>query len=236
MPTSTAGSATTGEGFSHGFAADMIYGTSSDPLAVGKVHMAMSLNVEDERALATLGTRLKELRTEREWTLGDLAARSSLSQAHLSRIESGERQPSLATLFTLARVLEVSVSELLAIAPARHTQVIVRAGSVPEKNVNDLLYTSLTSSRHRRLQAARVRVPLLRQGAERYEHEGEEWLYVLGGTLQLQLGDQTHVLNVGDVAHFDSSVPHRLAALHDAFAEVLLLTVSGARDLPGTHA
>jgi transcriptional regulator with XRE-family HTH domain len=196
----------------------------------------MALMPEDERALATLGARLRELRTEREWTLGDLATRSSLSQAYLSRIESGDRQPSLATLFTLARVLEVSVSNLLAVAPAPAARIVVRAGTVPERDINGLFYTSLTGGAgQHRLQAARVRVPPDRDGAERYQHEGEEWLYVLSGTLQLQVGGHTHVLHAGDVAHFDSSVPHRLSAPHEAFAEALLLTVSGARDLQGAH-
>jgi transcriptional regulator with XRE-family HTH domain len=196
----------------------------------------MTFMTEEERALAALGTRLKELRTVREWTLGDLAFRSSLSQAYLSRIESGERQPSLATLFTLARVLEVSVSDLLAVEPVPGERIVVRAGSVPEQHINDLFYTSLTGgSRQQRIQAARVRVPPDRQGTERYQHEGEEWLYILSGTLQLQVGELTHVLHAGDVAHFDSSTPHRLAALHGAYAEALLITISGNRDLTAFH-
>jgi transcriptional regulator with XRE-family HTH domain len=196
----------------------------------------MTLSTDDDRTLATLGARLKELRTEREWTLGDLAARTSLSQAYLSRIESAERQPSLATLFTLARALEVSVSDLLDVAPAPDAQVVVRAGSLPEQHINDLFYTSLTGENRRlRLQAARVRVPQHRQGTERYQHEGEEWLYVLSGKLQLMVGEQSYLLHAGDVAHFDSSIPHRLAALHEAFAQVLMVTVSGARDLTGAH-
>ena len=51
-----------------------------------------------------------------------------------------------------------------------------------------------------------------------YQHDGEEWLYVLSGTLRLALADETHLLHPGDAAHFDARVPHRLAADggHDA--------------------
>jgi transcriptional regulator with XRE-family HTH domain len=196
----------------------------------------MTLSTGDERTLETLGTRLRQLRTDRGWTLGELATRTALSQAHLSRIESGERQPSLAALFTLARALEVSVSTLLDIAPDADTSVVLRAGSVPEQQANDLFLTPLSgSSSQLRFQAARVRIPRHRQGTERYQHEGEEWLYVLSGTLQLSLGDQSFLLEAGDVAHFDSSVPHRLAARNASFAEALLVTTAGARPLMGTH-
>jgi transcriptional regulator with XRE-family HTH domain len=196
----------------------------------------MTLSTDDDRMLATLSARLRALRLEHGWTLSDLATRAALSQAHLSRIESGERQPSLATLFTLARALEASVASLLDTAPASDSTVVVRAGSVPTQRINELLYTPLSGTGRRlRIQAARVRVPADRPGTERYQHKGEEWLYVLSGTLQLLLGSHTYLLHVGDVAHFDSSVPHRLAALCDAFAEALLLTSSDTRPQSAAH-
>jgi transcriptional regulator with XRE-family HTH domain len=191
---------------------------------------------DDERALETLCARLRQLRAEHGWTLGDLATRTGLSQAHLSRVESGERQPSLAALFTLARAFAVPVSALLDLAPVTDGPVILRAGSVPAKQINGLLYTPLSvGGGQLRFQAAHVRVPQHRQGAECYQHEGEEWLYVLSGTLQLLLGDQSFVLEAGDVAHFDSSVSHRLAAHDMSFAEALLVTSAGAEPLKGAH-
>lgn len=196
----------------------------------------MTQSTEDDHLLATLSAQLRALRIEREWTLGDLATRTALSQAHLSRIESGERQPSLATLFTLARAFEVPVASLLETTPASDAAVVIRAGSVPVQHVNELLYTPLSSTnRQLHIQAARVQVPADRSGTDRYQHEGEEWLYVLAGTLQLLLGSLTYLLAAGDVAHFDSSVPHRLAAPYGSFADILLVTSPGTREMSAAH-
>jgi transcriptional regulator with XRE-family HTH domain len=190
----------------------------------------MTLSSDDDRMLATLSAQLRALRIERDWTLADLAMRTALSQAHLSRIESGDRQPSLATLFTLARAFEIPVASLLETAPASDAAVVIRAGSAPAHRVNELLLTPLSSTnRQLRVQAARVQVPAERSSTERYQHEGEEWLYVLSGTLQLFLGSQTYFLQAGDAAHFDASVPHRLAAPCEALADVLIVTSSGTR-------
>jgi len=196
----------------------------------------MTPSTDDHRMLATLCAQLRALRLEREWTLGDLAARTALSQAHLSRIESGERQPSLATLFTLARAFEVPVASLLEAEPASDASAVIRAGSVPAHSVNGLLYTPLSgTSRQLHIQAARVQVPADRSGTERFQHDGEEWLYVLAGTLQLLLGNHTYLLHAGDVVHFDSTVPHRLAAPSEAIAEVLLVTSSSTHLLSAAH-
>jgi transcriptional regulator with XRE-family HTH domain len=198
--------------------------------------MTTTTLTDDELRLATLGAHLHELRIERGWTLDDLAARTALSQAHLSRIESGERQPSLATLFTLAGAFNVSVASFFDSAPGPDACVVVRAGSVPEQRINDLVYTPLTGGhRPSNLQAVRVTIPAHRRGTERYQHEGEEWLYVLSGALQLMVGDQTYLLQPGDVAHFDASKPHRLATANDAAAEALLLTCTAPQPLLGEH-
>ncbi len=63
------------------------------------------------------------------------------------------------------------------------------------------------------MQPVRVVVSAQRQGKELYQHEGEEWLYVLSGTLQLTLSEDTFTLFPGDAAHFDAREPHRLTAL-----------------------
>jgi len=57
-----------------------------------------------------------------------------------------------------------------------------------------------------------VHIPALAQRGLVRVHPGEEWLHVTAGGLELTLGERTHRLAVGDSAHFDSLVPHRLAA------------------------
>lgn len=63
--------------------------------------------------------RLKELREERKWSQTELSMRSGVSQAFISDLEAGEKQPTLTTLTKLAKAFGVSVSELIGETPPK---------------------------------------------------------------------------------------------------------------------
>jgi transcriptional regulator with XRE-family HTH domain len=172
--------------------------------------------------LSVFGARLRDLRRQRGWTLDELACRSHLSKAFLSRLESGGRQASIAAVLTLARIFNVSLAALFEAQP--EPCVIVRGAEVVEKSVNGLKYVPLSNAgRFFNLQPIRVTVPLARRGHEHYQHDGEEWIYVLSGALTLSLAGKIYELKPGDAAHFDSRLPHRLIARGKQDAEVLLV-------------
>ena len=166
---------------------------------------------------------MRELRLARGWTLEELACRSALSKAFLSRLESGDRQASIAAVLTLSRIFNVSVASLFESELATAPCVVVRAGEAPVKSMNGLKYATLSNAgRFFNLQPIKVIVPQSRRGKDHYHHDGEEWIYVLSGSLTLSLGGQTYDLEPGDAAHFDSRLPHRLIA-RGGDAEVLLV-------------
>lgn len=182
--------------------------------------------------LGRVGARLRRLRKDRGWKLGDLAERTGLSTSYLSRIEGGEREPSIAALFAAAGAYGVSLSELFEPDPEAEERVLTRGESVQIQRGNGLLYAPLSAGeRSFNLQPLRVIVPAEREGEERYRHEGEEWLYVLSGRLGLELGDREYDLGPGDSAHFDASEPHRLSALGGEDAEIILVAAAVAHPL-----
>jgi len=163
--------------------------------------------VED---LPILAPRLRVLRRRASLTLEAAARAAGLSPAHLSRLETGQRQPSLPMLLGLARIYGTTVSELLGETVADR-DAIVRAADMEPTAAGGWSYWQAGAS-GRGMQALRVHVPHGAQGDIVRVHPGEEWLYVLTGRLRLRLGDTAHVLAPGDSAHFDSLTPHRLAA------------------------
>ena len=174
--------------------------------------------------LATIGSRLRLLRRERGWRLEDLAERTGLSKAYLSRLESGERQPSLTALFGVARAYGVSFSALLEPEPETQSLAVVRAEDGPIQQGNGLLYSKLSNGNMTfNLRPLRVVVPAERAGDTLYQHEGEQWMYVLCGRLCLELAEEEIVLGPGDAAHFDADNPHKLSALDGRDAEVVLV-------------
>ena len=174
--------------------------------------------------LCSFGARLRELRLKRGWTLEELACRCSLSKAFLSRLESGGRQTSIAAALTLSKVFDVSLASLFESELATEPCVIVRVAEAEVKSLNGLKYVPLSNAgRFFNLQPIKVTVPLSRRGQEHYHHDGEDWIYVLSGSLTLSLAGKTYDLEPGDAAHFDSRLPHRLIARGSCDAEVLLV-------------
>ncbi|WP_225635519.1 helix-turn-helix domain-containing protein [Streptomyces solaniscabiei] len=166
--------------------------------------------VPADAVTSVVAPQLRALRRRAALTLEAAARAAGLSPAHLSRLETGQRQPSLPMLLSLARVYGTTVSELLGETTADR-DAVVRAGDMEPTAAGGWTYWQAGGS-GRGMQALRVRVPYGSQGDIVRVHPGEEWLHVLRGRLRLRLGDAVHLLGPGDSAHFDSLTPHRIAA------------------------
>ena len=173
----------------------------------------------DDAALAAVGPRLKALRTQRGTTLTQLAATTGISVSTLSRLESGGRKPTLELLLPLARAHEVPLDELIGAPetgdPRVHARPLVRHG---------VTYLPL-SRRPGGVQAFKMVFPphTPQRPRDLKTHEGYEWLYVLSGRLWLHLGEHELVLTAGEVAEFDTRVPHAFGNAGPGPAETLTL-------------
>ncbi|MER7892687.1 XRE family transcriptional regulator [Micromonospora sp. NPDC094482] len=174
----------------------------------------------DEAAvLAAVGPRLRALRKQRGTTLGQLAEATGISVSTLSRLESGGRRPTLELLLPLARAHQVPLDELVG-APATGDPR-VRANPIVHHGVTSLPLTRRPGG----LQAFKQILPAGTPtgDTEQQTHEGYEWLYVLSGRIRLLLGEHDLMLAPGEVAEFDTRVPHRIHNPGPDTAEVLTL-------------
>ncbi|MBV9380516.1 MAG: helix-turn-helix domain-containing protein [Streptosporangiaceae bacterium] len=167
--------------------------------------------------LAAVGPRLRAVRRQREVTLAALAEATGISVSTLSRLESGQRRPTLELLLPLARAHGVPIDELVGAPPTGDPRVHIR----PIRR-NGRTFMPLTR-RPGGVQAYKIIIPGGREpaGPEPRSHEGYEWLYVLNGRLRLVLGDQDIVLVPGEAAEFDTHVPHWLASADTTPVELL---------------
>lgn len=178
---------------------------------------------------------MRRARTGRGMTLEGLSAASGVSVAHLSRLEGGQRQPSLATLLNVAAGLGVSISEL--VEERSRPGIVVRGDEAPFYEGHGLRFQSLTpGAGPAGIAAIRVVLPMgLRQQEHRsgrepeyHRHEGEEWLYVISGRLRLTLGDEIVELKPGDAAYFDGMLRHAFEVIGEEDAHMLM--VAGATE------
>ncbi|MEV6159054.1 helix-turn-helix transcriptional regulator [Nonomuraea sp. NPDC052129] len=154
--------------------------------------------------LHAVGPRLRNLRQQRGATLTELSESTGISISTLSRLESGQRRPTLELLLPLARAHQVTLDELVDAPPTGDPRVQLRSfqrfGST---------FIPLTR-RPGGLQAFKQVMPPNWPGTEPDPrvHEGYEWLYVLAGRLRLVLGEHDVILTPGEVAEFDTRIPH----------------------------
>jgi len=170
--------------------------------------------------LDAVGPRLRALRTQRGATLAQLSATTGISVSTLSRLESGDRRPSLELLLPLARAHQVPLDELVGAPPTGDPRVHLR----PYVTGWGATVVPLTR-RPGGVQAYKLVVPPRAPGPtpDLKVHEGYEWLYVLSGRLRLVLAQHDVVLTPGEVAEFDTRTPHWFGNPTDQPTEVLSL-------------
>ncbi|MEU0988390.1 XRE family transcriptional regulator [Streptomyces sp. NPDC005953] len=169
------------------------------------------------RALTEVGPRLKKLRTERGVTLAALSEATGISKSTLSRLESGQRRPSLELLLPIAQAHQVPLDELVGAPEVGDPRV-----RITPQRINGAVVLPLT--RHPGpLQAFKMVIPTSRSTPELFTHEGYEWLYVLSGQLRLILAEHDLLLGAGEAAEFDTRVPHWFGSTGEHPVEVLSL-------------
>jgi transcriptional regulator with XRE-family HTH domain len=168
-------------------------------------------------ALDAVGPRLRRLRSERGVTLADLSERTGISKSTLSRLETGQRRPSLELLLPLAQAYRVPLDELVGAPQVGDPRIRLKPQRVHGRVVVPLTPHAGPA------QAWKIVIPGTQTEPAPRAHEGHEWLYVLSGTMRLILGEHDLVLGPGEVVEFDTRVPHWFGSAGDGPAEVLSL-------------
>lgn len=173
----------------------------------------MALDVESTRQSADLGGKIRALRHRLHKTLDETATAAGISKPFLSQVERGLATPSLTSLAGIATALGVTLqyfvdtpSEERSVRRAAQLRFFSFADST------DLFARLTNSSVGTQLESILVRLPAgQKEAAEVTTHAGEEFVYVISGELSLTLEGKTFVLNAGDSAHYESTVPHAWA-------------------------
>ena len=164
--------------------------------------------------LAEVGPRLRRLRVRRGVTLTALAATTGISKSTLSRLESGQRKPSLELLLPIAEAHRVPLDELVGATEVGDPRIRVR----PRARTGRLVFPLTQGSSG--LAVWKVVIPPERERRLR-THEGYEWLYVLSGRMRLVLGEHDITMGPGEVAEFDTRLPHWFGPAGDEPVEIL---------------
>lgn len=177
--------------------------------------------------LVELAQRIKSRRLQQKVTLEELARRADLTRSMLSKVENFRVTPSLEALARIAKGLDISIAELLeGLDKEAPHLVIVRHDErkVVERDrpASTIVYHDLAHKRHdKAMTPLFLEVPAGIARKELLPHEGQEFLMVVEGAVDLEYGDEKHHLQAGDCAYFDASIKHRVVSANNKTAKVL---------------
>jgi len=181
--------------------------------AAAIVHLLTSESRRDggageARQRTSPGRRLRNLRTRRGLSLATVARATGVSVGFLSALERSQTNASVSTLRKLARFYNLSVLDFF--NPSASNPHWVRPGDRKVLEVGPGVRMELLAWGNTIMEPHLFRIAPGAGSGESYQHEGEEFLYVLRGQFEISLGGaKPFCLNCGDSFYFESNTPHQ---------------------------
>ncbi len=168
-----------------------------------------------------IGAKIKKARVGKKMTLDQVANETGFAVDYLKQLEAGKTMPPVGALLQIARALQIDSGALLREEESR-LEKRIRAQT---KRTENYAYTTLTpGAENKHLKAFRV---VIEAGEDHkgvgYQHEGEEFEYVLTGEIEVTVGDHVNRLKTGDSLHFNSGIRHSLRNVGEQTAELLVV-------------
>ncbi len=161
-----------------------------------------------KKQIQPIGKRIRRARLDKKVSLDRMANETGMSKEMIKAIESGDKRPSVGTLLQMSRVLHVDSAFLLKESEDR----LEERTQAYAKRTDNYAYTPLTENlgnNHLKAFSIVVEANKKHDGVG-FQHEGEEFVYVLEGHVEYQVGDHVNRLKPGDSLHFNSGVKHDL--------------------------
>jgi quercetin dioxygenase-like cupin family protein len=172
-------------------------------------------------AIVPVGKKIKQARNKKKMSLDYVANETGLSIDDLKLIETGEKIPPVGTLLQIARAIRIDSGFLL----KEQESSLKRRIKAYTKRTENYAYTTLTpGAENKHLKAFKVAIEA---GQDHkgvgYQHEGEEFVYVLKGKIELTVGDHVNILDAEESLHFNSGIRHKLRNIGDEKAELVVV-------------
>ena len=160
-----------------------------------------------------IGTNIKALRLKRNLTLEAMAGKTGLTKGYLSKVENSDKAPPVSTLIVIARALGVTLSRIFG-----EESGAVRCSVVKNDEREFMAKTGLTfgysyeTLAHKypdkKMEPSILTIPADSKESAVFQHEGEEMMLVIEGSMRFYHGEDVYLLKTGDCVYFDSSLPH----------------------------
>src|SRR4030043_85005 len=171
----------------------------------------------------SFGAKMKQLRQLRKISFEQLANRTGFSQRYLKEIEEGKVIPPVAAVIQISKALSIDSGSFL--SAEEQEALVKRRRESFFKRTQAYSYKTLTpDAQTKHMKAFLVTIdPKQDHRMVDYKHEGEEFLYVLKGHVEVMVGESQNLLKKGETLHFNSGITHKLRNVSDEEAKLLVV-------------
>ena len=171
----------------------------------------------------SFGAKMKQLRLLRKMSFEQLANKTGFSQRYLKVIEEGIAIPPVSAVIQIAKALAIDAGSFLSAEEQQASEKRRRESFY--KRTQAYSYKTLTpDAETRHMKAFLVTIdPRQDHKMVDYKHEGEEFLYVLKGHIEVMVGENENLLKKGETLHFNSGITHKLRNVSDEEAKLLVV-------------
>jgi len=160
-----------------------------------------------------IGQNIRQIREQTGQTVTAIAQRAGLTKSTLSKIEKGQVSPPISTLVRVAAALQVELASFFASSKPQKTCIYTPAGKgrILTRDGSRFGYAYEALALEMPGKRGEPFVLTIRPGdpAGEFAHDGQEFIYMLSGSLAFSVGDETYTLRKGDSLYFNASQPHR---------------------------
>jgi transcriptional regulator with XRE-family HTH domain len=191
--------------------------------------------MNENEAYVQVGEKIKKLREDSAVSLKELEERTGLSSAVLSQIENHLVSPPLGTLIRIAKALNVKPSHFFDEHPDKAFTLVRKDERKPVSRFASkrgvaygYAYESLGHDmKGRHMEPFLVTLePSAQKDPKPSSHDGEEFIFVLEGEVDVTLGDHSDLLRPGDTIYYDSQIAHRVSCHGEGKARILAIIYS----------
>ena len=194
----------------------------------GKAH------VEPAKGPDSLGRRVARIRLEKKLSVEDLSSRTEIDAELLRKLENNEYTPPLGELIKLGKALEMKMGYFIssadstkryAVVRARERRIVARYAS-GTKGAQGYHFESLAPDMGDRVMEPFIVTMHPNDNPDMSTHDGQEFIFVLEGTMEAHIEDHVELLEPGDSIYYDSTRPHKVKCHGDKVTRIVAVLVA----------
>jgi transcriptional regulator with XRE-family HTH domain len=177
-----------------------------------------------DNTIKKIGERIREIRRRNNLTLKTLSEKTGISISMISKIETAKTSPPISTYANIACGLGITLGDLILNDLQESDLSVVRSDERPIISRGTYIGSPLAFKKSKKkMEPFIFEYPIMKESHDFFQHDSEEMIFVIKGTIKFKYGKKTIILKKGDCAYFNGKIPHGGRALNNRKAIAIII-------------